>query len=162
MRGAISPHPECVFMACYLVKHTDNFTSLYLYHSGLRGYIQKFSDWVVNDITTQRVIAAKLTRLTHKTAIQLRLVAESYTICSSRSRRPVRKLMDTTSSQYSWNLKLQLLFEIFILIWLIFNEIQREIISGSIQRDICSAIVFATVEVCICDKWGMQNDKRNI
>jgi hypothetical protein len=34
---------------------------------------------------TQRVMAAKLTTLTHRTAIQLRLVAESCTICSSRS-----------------------------------------------------------------------------
>jgi hypothetical protein len=33
---------------------------------------------------------AKLTRLTHKIAVQLRLVAESCIICSSRSRRPVR------------------------------------------------------------------------
>jgi hypothetical protein len=46
---------------------------------------------------TQRVMAAKLTRLTHKIAIQLRLVAESCTICSARSRRPVRKLLDTPS-----------------------------------------------------------------
>jgi hypothetical protein len=30
-------------------------------------------------------MVAKLTRLTHKIAIQLHLVAESYTICSSRS-----------------------------------------------------------------------------
>jgi hypothetical protein len=45
----------------------------------------------------QRVIAAKLTRLTHKIAIQLHLVAESCTICSSRSRWPVRKLLDTLS-----------------------------------------------------------------
>jgi len=37
---------------------------------------------------------AKLTRLTH---IQLYLVAESCTICSSRSRRPVRELLDTPS-----------------------------------------------------------------
>jgi hypothetical protein len=37
-------------------------------------------------------MAAKLTTLTHKIAIQLCLVAESCTICSSRSRRPVRKL----------------------------------------------------------------------
>jgi hypothetical protein len=44
---------------------------------------------------TQRVMAAKLTRLTHKIAIQLHLVAESSTICSSRSRRPVRKLLGT-------------------------------------------------------------------
>jgi hypothetical protein len=45
----------------------------------------------------QRVMAAKLTRLTHKIAIQLRLLAGSCTICSSRSRRPVRKLLDTLS-----------------------------------------------------------------
>jgi hypothetical protein len=43
---------------------------------------------------TQRVMAGKLTRLTHKIAIHLHLVAESCTICSSRSRRPVRKLLD--------------------------------------------------------------------
>jgi hypothetical protein len=42
-------------------------------------------------------MAAKLTRLTHEIAIQLHLVAESCTICSSRSRRPVRKLLDTPS-----------------------------------------------------------------
>jgi hypothetical protein len=42
-------------------------------------------------------MAAKLTRLTHKIAIQLHLVVENCTICSSRSRRPVRKLLDTPS-----------------------------------------------------------------
>jgi hypothetical protein len=46
---------------------------------------------------TRRVMAAKLTRLTHKIAIQLHLVAESCATCSSRSRRPVRKLLDTPS-----------------------------------------------------------------
>jgi hypothetical protein len=46
---------------------------------------------------TQRVMVAKLTRLTNKIAIQLHLVAESCTICSSRSMRPVRKLLDTPS-----------------------------------------------------------------
>jgi hypothetical protein len=40
-------------------------------------------------------MAAKLTRLTHRIAIQLHLVAESCTICSSRFKRPVRKLLDT-------------------------------------------------------------------
>jgi hypothetical protein len=40
-------------------------------------------------------MAAKLTRLAHKIAIQLRLVAESCTICSSRSSWPVRELLDT-------------------------------------------------------------------
>jgi hypothetical protein len=43
-------------------------------------------------------MAAKLTGLTHKIAMQLHLVAGSFTNCSSRSRRPVRKLLDTLSS----------------------------------------------------------------
>jgi hypothetical protein len=47
----------------------------------------------------QRVMAAKLTRLTHQIAIQLHLVAESCNICSSRSRRPVRELLDTPLDQ---------------------------------------------------------------
>jgi hypothetical protein len=42
-------------------------------------------------------MAAELTRLTHKIAIQLHLVPEICNICSSRSRRPVRKLLDTPS-----------------------------------------------------------------
>jgi hypothetical protein len=42
-------------------------------------------------------MAAKFTRLTHKIVIQLHLVAESSTICSSRSMRPVRKLLVTLS-----------------------------------------------------------------
>jgi len=46
---------------------------------------------------TQGVMEAKLTRLTHKIARQLHLVAESCTICSPISRRPVRKLLDTPS-----------------------------------------------------------------
>jgi len=40
-------------------------------------------------------MAAELTILTHKMVIQLHILAESYTIYSSRSRRPVRKLFDT-------------------------------------------------------------------
>jgi len=42
-------------------------------------------------------MAAKLTRVTHKIAIQPHLVTESCTICNSRSRRPVRKLLDKPS-----------------------------------------------------------------
>jgi hypothetical protein len=42
-------------------------------------------------------MAAKLTRLIHKIAKQLHLVAESCTICSSGSRRLARKLLDTPS-----------------------------------------------------------------
>jgi hypothetical protein len=65
---------------------------------------------------TQRVMAAKLTRLTHKIAIQLHILAESCTICSSRSKRPVRKLFNSPSytinaeqptsviDHWSWNL----------------------------------------------------------
>jgi len=43
------------------------------------------------------VIVTKLTRLTHKIAIQLHLVAESFTVCSSCSRRPVQKHLDGPS-----------------------------------------------------------------
>jgi len=42
-------------------------------------------------------MAAKIIRLSHKIATQLHLVAEGCTICSSRARRPVRKLLDTPS-----------------------------------------------------------------
>jgi hypothetical protein len=45
-------------------------------------------------------MAAKLTRLAHKIAIQLHLVAESCTICCSRPRRPVLKILDTPSYFY--------------------------------------------------------------
>jgi hypothetical protein len=47
-------------------------------------------------------MAAKLTRLTHKIAIQLHLVAESCTIFSSHSRRSVWKLLDTPSYVSRW------------------------------------------------------------
>jgi len=40
-------------------------------------------------------MVAKLTRLAHKIAIQLHLVGESCTICSSCSRGPGWKLLDT-------------------------------------------------------------------
>jgi hypothetical protein len=42
-------------------------------------------------------MATKLTSLTHKIAVKLHLMEESYTICSSRSRRSVRKLLATSS-----------------------------------------------------------------
>jgi hypothetical protein len=70
----------------------------------LRGCIQKFPDWVkTNKLTKintcweaiQRVMVSKLTRLTHKIAMQLHLVAESCATCSSHCRRSVRKLLDT-------------------------------------------------------------------
>jgi hypothetical protein len=48
-------------------------------------------------------MVVRLTRLTHKMAIELYLMAESSTSCSSRSRRPVRKLLNT--SWYFFNLR---------------------------------------------------------
>jgi hypothetical protein len=42
-------------------------------------------------------MAEKFNRPNHKIAIQLHIVAENCTSCSSFSRRPVRKLMDTPS-----------------------------------------------------------------
>jgi hypothetical protein len=42
-------------------------------------------------------MAAKLTKLTHKIAIQMHVVAKTCTICSTRSGRPVRELLDTAS-----------------------------------------------------------------
>jgi len=40
-------------------------------------------------------MAAKLTRLTQRIAMQLHLVTQSCTICRCHSGRPVRKLLDT-------------------------------------------------------------------
>jgi len=42
-------------------------------------------------------MATKLARLAHKIAIELLLVGESCTICSSYSRRSVQKRLDTFS-----------------------------------------------------------------
>jgi hypothetical protein len=74
----------------------------------VRECIQKFPDWVDNEIyaydnkhslrsNTKGYGNKTLTRLTHKIAIQLHLVAERCIICSSRSRRPIRKLLHMTS-----------------------------------------------------------------
>jgi len=50
-----------------------------------------------NKHSLRRAMAAKLTGLTHKIEIPLHLVAESCTICSSRSRWPVLKLLVSPS-----------------------------------------------------------------
>jgi len=77
------------------------------FERAVRGCIQKFPDGVDNDIinnnkhslrSNTKGYGSKITRLTHKIAIQLELVTESCTICSSRSTRPVRKLLDDTPS----------------------------------------------------------------
>jgi hypothetical protein len=62
-------------------------------------------------------MAAKLTRLTHKIAIQLHLMAESYTLC----RRPVRKLLDTPSYLMRATRSSHLIFLDFITL-IIFGE----------------------------------------
>jgi hypothetical protein len=87
-----------------ILSHMNSVHTFRIYSSKIRGRIQNFPDWVDNEITintrweaTQRLMAAKLTRLTHKITIQLYLVAESCIISSSCSRRPVRKLLDTSS-----------------------------------------------------------------
>jgi hypothetical protein len=49
-------------------------------------------------------MTVKLTRLTHKIRIILHLVAESCKICSSRSSRTVRELLDTPSHLYTGNI----------------------------------------------------------
>jgi hypothetical protein len=63
---------------------------------------ESITNYTLTTINTRReatrsVMAVKLTRPTHKIATQLHLVAESCTIRGSRSRRPVRKLLDTPS-----------------------------------------------------------------
>jgi hypothetical protein len=71
----------------YLYSCFINYTSVYRQVSGL-----SHNEINTHREVTLRIMAAKLTRLTHKIAIQLHLVAESYTIYSSRSRRPVQKI----------------------------------------------------------------------
>jgi hypothetical protein len=77
-----------------------NGNALSLYEGVSKSFrTEPITKWTTNTRweATKRITEAKLTRLTHEIATQLRLVAESCTICSSRSRRPVRKLLDTPS-----------------------------------------------------------------
>jgi len=68
-----------------------------------KGWSQKFPDWVDNEINNNKHTlrsntkgyGGKTSRLTHKIAIQLHLVAESCSNCNPCSRRPVRKISDT-------------------------------------------------------------------
>jgi hypothetical protein len=79
------------------IRWWDICTRVYPKASGLS--LTKYTLATINILweATQRAMAAKLTRLTHKVTTQLYLVAESSTICSSRARRPVRKRLDTPS-----------------------------------------------------------------
>jgi hypothetical protein len=67
-------------------------------------------------------MAAKLTRPTHKTAIQLHLEAESCTICSSRPRRPVRKLLGTHLYMFVFTPSCRILVEKLIATQLVKNS----------------------------------------
>jgi hypothetical protein len=57
-------------------------------------------------------MAEKLTRLTHKIAIQLHLMAESCNIYRCRSRLQVRKLLDTPSYVRPNSLELRPTYEV--------------------------------------------------
>jgi hypothetical protein len=81
----------------------------------LRDCIQKFPDRAITKYTlttintrweaTQRVMAAKLTRLNHKIAIQLYLVADSCTICCPRSQAASPETFGHTLvvTRFRWN-----------------------------------------------------------
>jgi len=85
----VRPHfTQLHFLALSIIIAEVIYTWVYPKVSGL-----SYTRWKA----TQRIMIAKLTRLTHKMATQLRLVADSCTFCTSRSRRPVRKLLDTPS-----------------------------------------------------------------
>jgi hypothetical protein len=83
-------------------RHTDGVSESFRTESITK---YKFTFGIARSEATQRVTATKLTTLAHKMAIQLHLVAQSYTICSSRSRRPVRKLLDTSSYVLLFHIK---------------------------------------------------------
>jgi hypothetical protein len=93
-------------MTIYLVGSFESVSNLQYWYGWYGGIsksvrtesIMKYTLTTINSSeATQRVMAAKRTRLTHKIVIQLHLVADSCSICSSNSRRPVRKLLDTSS-----------------------------------------------------------------
>jgi hypothetical protein len=73
-----------------------------LLKQGVRGFIQKFPDWIDKEINNDNNDKHSLKSntkgyggKTHKIAIQVHLVADNCTICCFRSRRPVRKILDT-------------------------------------------------------------------
>jgi len=61
-------------------------------------------------------MSAKFTGLTHKIALHMHLLAEGYTICSSCSRRPVRKPLDTPSYDDQQSKSDQLLLHVGLII----------------------------------------------
>jgi len=61
---------------------------------------------------------AKLTSLTEKIAVQLHLVTESCTICSSCSMRPVQKRLETPSYTYFTNMFFECLHTLLALMFI--------------------------------------------
>jgi hypothetical protein len=96
-------HIQCHFESLPRIWRVYVWFSLPVYEglskSFRTGSITKYTLTTINTRweATQSVTAVKLTRMTHSIAIQLHLMAESFTICSSRSRWPVRKLLDIPS-----------------------------------------------------------------
>jgi hypothetical protein len=76
MSGAILPLPNASSWRGAQLKHRDNFNFTFIDNE-----INSNNKHSLRSNT--KVMAAKPTRLTHKIAIQLYLVAESCTICSS-------------------------------------------------------------------------------
>jgi len=98
-------------------------------------------------------MAAKLTRLTHKIATKLHLVAESCTIFSSRSRRPVRKLLDTPSYIFD---QCRMLLEAIS---------QPLLVAHSSVRGCCDANKVAAREICLSSpsrQGSKTNERRDI
>jgi hypothetical protein len=75
----------------------ENHSFFHIYE----GVSKIFRTESITKYTNPKGYGGKTPRLTHKIAIQLHLVAQSCTICSSRSRRPVRKLLRTPSYVYT-------------------------------------------------------------
>jgi hypothetical protein len=88
-------------------------------------------------------MAAKLTRLTHKIAIQLHLVGESCTICNSHSRWPVRKLLDTPSCVCNLFVY-ALLTHVFVYLFIMYV---------CMSTYICLLYVYVCVYICVHCLW---------
>jgi len=83
---------------CDLMRGKQFYTRVYPKVSG-QSRKRKYTLTTINTRweEVKRHMVTKLTRLTHIMAIQPHLVTQNCTICSSRSRRSVRKLLDTPS-----------------------------------------------------------------
>jgi hypothetical protein len=86
-----------MFGRCFVLRQKRTVWYCSVVMGLIRECIQKLPDWVDNEIyayNNKHSLRSNRNRLTRRIVIQLHLVAESCTICSSRSRRPVRKLLD--------------------------------------------------------------------